>query len=91
MNIRDAVGIILGMPDSPRSRGYHVRNGATRQTSLECPRNLRMQKRGINLIAADSPASFLDDTPTARLIRQVLGAVSKFEKAMIVCEAARRP
>ncbi len=39
-----------------------------------------LQGRGIELIAADSPTSFLDDTPTARLIRQVLGAVSEFEE-----------
>ena len=45
-----------------------------------------LQGRGINLIAADSPTSFLDDTPTARLIRQVLGAVSEFEKAMVVAK-----
>lgn len=42
--------------------------------------------RGFDLIAADSPTSFLDDTPTARLIRQVLGAVSEFEKAMLVAK-----
>lgn len=36
------------------------------------------------MIAADKPDAFLDDTPTANLIRQVLGAVSQFEKAMIV-------
>ncbi len=34
-----------------------------------------LKSRGIDLIAADSPTSFLDDTPTARLIRQVLGAI----------------
>jgi DNA invertase Pin-like site-specific DNA recombinase len=45
-----------------------------------------LQKRGVDLIAADSPTSFLDDTPTARLIRQVLGAVSEFEKAMLVAK-----
>jgi DNA invertase Pin-like site-specific DNA recombinase len=45
-----------------------------------------LQGRGIELIAADSPTSFLDDTPTARLIRQVLGAVSEFEKAMLVAK-----
>jgi DNA invertase Pin-like site-specific DNA recombinase len=45
-----------------------------------------LRARGINLIAADSPSSFLDDTPTARLIRQVLGAVSEFEKAMLVAK-----
>lgn len=45
-----------------------------------------LRARGIDLIAADSPTSFLDDTPTARLIRQVLGAVSEFEKAMLVAK-----
>jgi DNA invertase Pin-like site-specific DNA recombinase len=43
-----------------------------------------LKERGINLIAADSPSAFLDDGPTATLIRQVLGAVSQFEKAMLV-------
>jgi DNA invertase Pin-like site-specific DNA recombinase len=45
-----------------------------------------LRARGIDLVAADSPTSFLDDTPTARLIRQVLGAVSEFEKAMLVAK-----
>jgi DNA invertase Pin-like site-specific DNA recombinase len=45
-----------------------------------------LKARGIELVAADSPTSFLDDTPTARLIRQVLGAVSEFEKAMLVAK-----
>ena len=43
-----------------------------------------LKERGIELIAADKPDAFLDDTPTATLIRQVLGAVSQFEKAMVV-------
>jgi DNA invertase Pin-like site-specific DNA recombinase len=45
-----------------------------------------LQARGIDISAADSPMAFLDDTPTARLIRQVLGAVSEFEKAMLVAK-----
>jgi DNA invertase Pin-like site-specific DNA recombinase len=45
-----------------------------------------LKERGIELIAADSPSSFLDDTPTARLIRQVLGAITEFEKAMTVAK-----
>lgn len=43
-----------------------------------------LRERGVALVAADSPESFLDDTPTATLIRQILGAVSQFEKAMLV-------
>ncbi len=45
-----------------------------------------LRDQGIALIAADSPDAFLDDTPTAVLIRQVLGAVSQFEKAMLVAK-----
>lgn len=45
-----------------------------------------LRDQGIELIAADSPGSFLDDTPTAALIRQVLGAVAQFEKAALVAK-----
>jgi DNA invertase Pin-like site-specific DNA recombinase len=41
---------------------------------------------GITLIASDSPDAFLDDTPTAVMIRQILGSVSQFEKAMLVAK-----
>jgi DNA invertase Pin-like site-specific DNA recombinase len=37
-------------------------------------------------VEGDSPDSFLDTTPTAVLIRQVLGAVSQFEKAALVAK-----
>ena len=40
----------------------------------------------IKLVAADSRHSFLDDTPTSKLIGQILGAVSEFDKAMIVAK-----
>lgn len=43
-----------------------------------------LRTKGIELIAADAPDSFLSDTPTAVLIRQILGAVHQFDKAMLV-------
>ena len=46
----------------------------------------KLQALGIKLVAADSPQSFLDDTPTSKLIRQILGAVSEFDKAMVVAK-----
>jgi hypothetical protein len=46
----------------------------------------RLHDRGIDLIAADNPASFIDNTPTAKLVRQVLGAISEFDKAMTVAK-----
>src|SRR5262249_57748364 len=41
---------------------------------------------GIEIIAADSPGAFVEDTPTATLVRQVLGAVAQFDKAMTVAK-----
>jgi DNA invertase Pin-like site-specific DNA recombinase len=38
------------------------------------------------MIAADSPDQFVDETPTAVLIRQILGAVAQFDKAMTVAK-----
>ncbi len=43
-----------------------------------------LKARGIELIAADAPDSFLCDTPTAVLIRQILGAVAQFDKTTLV-------
>jgi DNA invertase Pin-like site-specific DNA recombinase len=47
-----------------------------------------LKARGVDIIAVDSPTSFLDDTPTATLIRQVLGAVAQFEKSALVARLA---
>jgi DNA invertase Pin-like site-specific DNA recombinase len=46
----------------------------------------KLRERGIDLIAVDNPGSFIDDTPTAKLVRQVLGAISEFDKAMTVAK-----
>jgi DNA invertase Pin-like site-specific DNA recombinase len=46
----------------------------------------RLQADSITLIAADKPDSFVDDTPTAVLVRQILGAVAQFDKAMTVAK-----
>jgi DNA invertase Pin-like site-specific DNA recombinase len=46
----------------------------------------RLQDDGITLIAADKPDSFVDDTPTAVMVRQILGAVTQFDKTMTVAK-----
>jgi hypothetical protein len=45
--------------------------------------SLRKQ-RGIELVPVDAPNHFTDETPTATMVRQILGAVSEFEKAGVV-------
>jgi DNA invertase Pin-like site-specific DNA recombinase len=41
---------------------------------------------GIDLNAASAPDFFIEDTPTAVLVRQVLGAIAQFEKASLVAK-----
>ena len=43
-----------------------------------------LQDLGYALIPVDAPTHFTDDTPTARMVRSILGAVSEFEKANLV-------
>lgn len=43
-----------------------------------------LKDRGIDLIPVDAPDHFTDETPTANMVRQILGAVSEFEKASLV-------
>ncbi len=43
---------------------------------------------GIEIIPASAPDFFTEDTPTAVLVRQVLGAIAQFEKASVVAKLA---
>jgi DNA invertase Pin-like site-specific DNA recombinase len=43
---------------------------------------------GIAIIPASAPDFFTEDTPTAVLVRQVLGAIAQFEKASSVAKLA---
>jgi DNA invertase Pin-like site-specific DNA recombinase len=43
-----------------------------------------LKRRGMELIPVDAPTHFTDDTPTARMVREILGAVAAFEKNSLV-------
>ena len=43
---------------------------------------------GLSIISASAPDFFTEETPTAVLVRQVLGAISQFEKASAVAKLA---
>src|SRR5271165_1326949 len=47
-----------------------------------------LKAKGISLVAASAPTHFIEDTPTAVLVRQVLGAVAEFEKTTLVAKLA---
>jgi DNA invertase Pin-like site-specific DNA recombinase len=41
---------------------------------------------GVTLIPASAPSHFVEETPTAIMVRQILGAVAQFEKATMVAK-----
>jgi DNA invertase Pin-like site-specific DNA recombinase len=45
-----------------------------------------LRSLGITLIPATAPDFFTEDTPTAVLVRQVLGAIAQFEKTSLVAK-----
>jgi DNA invertase Pin-like site-specific DNA recombinase len=47
-----------------------------------------LKSLGISIIPASAPDFFTEDTPTAVLVRQVLGAIAQFEKASAVAKLA---
>jgi len=72
--------------DHPNVRVILVENASrfARDLIVQLTGHDLLKARGITLIPVDAPDYFTAETPTAVLIRQVLGAVSQFEKAMIV-------
>lgn len=55
-----------------------------RDLAVQLTGHAMMLKLGIELVPVDAPTYFTDPTPTAELVRQILGAVSQFEKANLV-------
>src|SRR5262249_86890 len=45
-----------------------------------------LKSLGISLIPATAPDFFTEDTPTAVLVRQVLGAIAQFDKTSLVAK-----
>jgi DNA invertase Pin-like site-specific DNA recombinase len=45
-----------------------------------------LRSLGVELVPTSAPDFFTTDTPTAVLVRQVLGAISQFEKASLVAK-----
>ena len=43
-----------------------------------------LKSHGISLVPVDAPNHFQDETPTATMVRSILGAVSQFEKEALV-------
>jgi len=52
-----------------------------RDLAVQLTGHALLRARGIELVPVDAPTYFTDPSPTAEMVRQILGAVSQFEKA----------
>jgi DNA invertase Pin-like site-specific DNA recombinase len=57
-----------------------------RDLAVQLAGHALLQARGIELVPVDAPTYFTDPSPTAEMVRQILGAVSQFEKAGLVAK-----
>lgn len=57
-----------------------------RDLAVQLTGHALLRDRGIELVPVDAPSYFTDPSPTAELVRQILGAVSQFEKAGLVAK-----
>lgn len=61
-------------------------NRFARDLAIQLAGHALMLERGIELVPVDAPTYFSDPSPTAEMVRQILGAVSQFEKASLVAK-----
>ena len=57
-----------------------------RDLTVQLTGHSKLMDLGYELIPVDAPTHFTDDTPTAQMVRSILGAVSEFEKSSLVAK-----
>jgi DNA invertase Pin-like site-specific DNA recombinase len=78
--------MLVFLADHPDTRTILVESASrfARDLVLQLTGHDLLKSRGITLVPVDAPNHFTDETPTAVMVRQILGAVSQFEKATLV-------
>jgi DNA invertase Pin-like site-specific DNA recombinase len=75
--------------DATPWRGVESPDRFARDLMVQLAGHDMLKAKGTSLIAASSPTHFLEDTPTAILVRQVLGAIAEFEKTTTMLAGRR--
>src|SRR5690242_15045552 len=77
---------LLAYVHSDGARALLVENAGrfARDLAVQLAGHDLLKARGIDLVPVDAPDHFRDGTPTAVMVRQILGAVAQFEKAGLV-------
>lgn len=83
---REGFSELLAYMASNGARIILVENASrfARDLTVQLTGHAMLKQLGYELVPVDAPSHFLDDTPTAQMIRSILGAVSEFEKTQLV-------
>mgnify|MGYP001250217589 CR=1 FL=1 len=86
IDVREGFSDLLAYVSGNGAKTILVENASrfARDLTVQLTGHSMLKELGYELIPVDAPSHFLDDTPTAVMIRSILGAVSEFEKATIV-------
>ena len=76
-------------PSTTRNRAGEGAPRFARDLIVQLTDHALLRECDIELIPVDAPSHFTDPTPTAEMVRQILGLVSQFEKASLVANCAR--
>lgn len=83
---RPGFGALLAYITGNSARIVLVENASrfARDLAIQIAGHDLLKDRGIDLVPVDAPDHFTDETPTAIMVRHILGAVSEFEKTSLV-------
>jgi DNA invertase Pin-like site-specific DNA recombinase len=88
VDVREGFGALLAYCEAHKVGVVLVENASrfARDLAVQLAGHALLQSRGIELVPVDAPTYFIDPSPTAEMVRQILGAVSQFEKAGVVAK-----
>lgn len=83
---RDGFADLLAYIASNGAKTILVENASrfARDLTVQLTGHKMLSDLGYELVPVDAPEYFRDETPTAVMVRSILGAVSEFEKAQLV-------
>jgi len=94
LEAREGFSDLLGYVAGNGAKTILVENASrfARDLTVQLIGHAMLKKLNYELICVDAPNHFIEDTPTAEMVRSILGAVSQFEKATLVSKlkAARQ-
>lgn len=88
IDTREGFTALLAWCEETGCRVVLVENASrfARDLAVQLAGHALLRAKGIELVPVDAPSYFTDPSPTAEMVRNILGAVSQFEKASLVAK-----